>query len=101
MKSENPIDQRVERLHAGVGIVDLHFDLPMELYEKRDRANILESEFLPEFDAGGIGVIGAALYIEDCYLPEMALRVALDQIARLYEEAARSGRFALCKTFAE
>ena len=58
----------------------------MDLYEKRDRTNVLATEFLPEFEAGNIGVLGAAIYIEDRYLPEMALRVALDQIARLYAE---------------
>src|SRR5207302_3240941 len=48
--------------------------------------------------AGNIGVAGAALYVEDRYLPEMGLRVALDQIATLYSEVERSERFAICKT---
>ena len=76
-------DERIRRLHTP-GIVDLHFDLPMDLYEKRDSPGLLVAHYLPEFEAGDIGVIGAAIYIEDRYLPEMALRVALDQIARLY-----------------
>src|SRR5581483_3372814 len=42
--------------------------------------------------------IGAALYVEDRYLPEMGLRVALDEIARLYTEVASTDRFAICKT---
>jgi membrane dipeptidase len=46
-------------------------------------------------------VLGVAIYIEDRYLPEMGLRVALDQIARLYAEVAQTDRFAVCKTFAE
>jgi hypothetical protein len=48
---ETSIEERVSRLHAG-GIVDLHFDLPMDLYEKRERENVLESDFLPELEAG-------------------------------------------------
>ncbi len=71
------------------------------MYEKRDRPGVLVSHFLPEFEAGGIGVLGVAIYVEDRYLPEMGLRVALDQVARLYAEVEQTDRFAICKTFAE
>jgi membrane dipeptidase len=94
------IEERIDRLHAH-GLIDLHFDLLMDLYEKHDCANVLTTEFLPEFEAGNIGVLGAAIYIEDGYLPEMALRVALDQIARLYAEMEMSDRFAICKSCPE
>jgi membrane dipeptidase len=56
---------------------------------------------LPEFDAGNVGVVGVAIYIEDRYLPETGLRVALDQIARLYAEAEQSRRFAICRSYRE
>jgi membrane dipeptidase len=94
------IEERIERLHAG-GIIDMHFDLPMDLYEKRERRDVLETEFLPELEAGNISALGAAIYIEDRYLPQNGLRVALDQIARLYAETAASERFAICKTYRE
>jgi membrane dipeptidase len=97
---QTSIDARVTRLQAP-GIVDLHFDLPMDLYEKRSRKNILATEFLPGLEAGNIGVLGAAVYIEDRYLPEMGLRVGLAQIARLYAEVDQSERFKLCKTYDE
>src|SRR5437879_8787350 len=90
--------ERANRLHAG-GIIDLHFDLPMDLYEKRDRKNVLETEFLPELEAGNIGVVGVAIYIEDRYLPDTGLRVALDQIARLYAETQACQQFAICKSY--
>jgi len=98
--SHESIEDRIKRLHAN-GIVDLHFDLPMDLFEKRDRANVLANEFLPELEAGDIGLLGAAIYIEDRYLAEMGLRVGLDQIARLYAEVQKCERFAICKSFAE
>jgi membrane dipeptidase len=82
-------------------IVDLHFDLPMDLYEKRDRPNVFASEFLPQLEAGNIGVVGTAIYIEDRYVPEMALPVALGQIARLYSEIEQSERAAICKSYKE
>ncbi|PYL05825.1 MAG: membrane dipeptidase [Verrucomicrobia bacterium] len=97
---EESIEERIDGLHAG-GVVDFHFDLLIDLYEKRDRPGVLVSHFLPEFGAGGMGVLGVAIYIEDRYLPEMGLRVALDQVARLYAEVEQTERLAICKTFAE
>src|SRR5467141_1042249 len=94
------IEQRVERLHAG-GVIDMHFDLPMDLYEKRAQSNVLATEFLPEFETGGMGIIGAAIYIEDRYLPDGGLQIGLDQIARLYTEAEQSKRCVVCRTHEE
>jgi membrane dipeptidase len=99
MTKKDSIETRMERLHAG-GVVDMHFDLPMDLYEKRDRQNVLVTEFSPEFEAGGMRIIGAALYIEDCYLPDRGLQVAADQIARLYTEADQS-QYLVCRTHRE
>ena len=98
--ANNEIEERIRRLHQP-GLIDLHFDLPMDLYEKRTRQNVLTTDFLPDLAAGDIGVVGVALYLEDRYLPEMGLRVALDQIARLYAEADQSDRFAICKSYRE
>jgi membrane dipeptidase len=98
--TDKSIEERIDRLQAG-GIIDLHFDLPMDLYEKRQRKNVLETEFLPELEAGNIGVVGVAIYIEDRYLPDTGLRVALDQIARLYAETQACEQFAICKNYRE
>lgn len=98
-KSETT-EERINHLHSG-GLVDLHFDLLIDLYEKRNQSGVLASHFLPEFEAGDIGIIGVAIYVEDRYLPEMGLRVALDQVARLYAEVERTDRFAICKTFGQ
>jgi membrane dipeptidase len=95
---EKSTEQRIDQLHAD-GIVDLHFDMPMDLYEKRNRMNVLATDFLPELETSNISLLGVAIYIEDRYLPEMGLRVALDQISRLYTEAEGSGRFVICKSY--
>jgi len=79
----------------------MHFDLLMDLYDKRERANVLDEDFWHDLQAGGIGVLGAAIYLEDQYLPEMGLRVALDQVARLYTEVEQSAHFAVCRTHDE
>jgi membrane dipeptidase len=90
---------------VGGGIVDLHFDLLLDLYEKRvvkhERVGVLERDFWQQLHDGGIGVVGAAIFLEDRYLPELALRVAVDQIALLYEEVAHDPRFAVCRSSAE
>ena len=94
------IEQHVARLHQH-GVVDMHFDLPMDLYDKRARQNVLATDFLDDLDAGDIAVAGVALYLEDRYLPEMGLKTALDQIARLYREVDGSDRFAVCRSYQE
>jgi membrane dipeptidase len=94
------LEARVERLHAH-GVVDMHFDMLMDLYDKRERTGVLEADYLPELEQGGVGILGVAIYVEDKYLPEQALRVALDQIARLYAEVDQTTRFAICRTHAE
>ena len=94
------MENRVSRLHSG-GLVDLHFDLPLSLFLSRPRRNVVASDFLPEFEAGDMRLIGLALYIEDEYLGERALRVALDQVALLKAEVELNPRLVLCRTFAE
>ena len=99
--SQNEMEDRITRLHAH-GIVDLHFDLLLDLYQTRKRPGVLTGQYLPQFEAGDVGVIGVAIYIEDRYLPELGLRVALDQVVRLYAEVEHAdARFAICKTFNE
>jgi membrane dipeptidase len=94
------IDEHIARLHRH-GVIDMHFDLPMDLYDKRARPNVLATDFLEDLEAGDVGVAGAAIYIDDRYLPEMGLRIALDQIARLYIEVGGSDRFAICRSYRE
>jgi membrane dipeptidase len=94
------IEQHIARLH-GRGVIDMHFDLPMDLYDKRCRQNVLATDFLEDLEAGDIGVAAVAIYIADQYLPEMGLRVALDQVARLYIEVGESDRFSICRSYRE
>lgn len=97
--------QSAARLNAHMshpfGLVDMHFDLLMDLYEKRGRTGVLATDFYAQFQAGNVGVVACAIFLEDKYLPEMALRVALDQIARLYEEVEHDPNFAICRSHAE
>lgn len=96
----NTIEERTSRLHAG-GLIDLHFDLPLGLFLSRGRHNIIASDFLPQFEAGDIGLLGVALYVQDQHLGEQALRIALDQVALLKRELDNIPRLVLCRSFAE
>ncbi len=98
---EDSIEERIDRLQTG-GIIDMHFDLPMDLYEKRQRRDVLETEFLPEFEAGNVSVVGAAIYIEDRYLPRKP--VCAWHSIKLHgctPKQRHPSRFAICKNYRE
>ncbi len=100
MKSPKPIGKRIASLHAD-RVIDMHFDLPLSLFLSQPRRNVIATDFLPEFQSGDIGLLGVALYVEDQYLGERALGVALDQVALLKAELACTPQLVLCRTFAE
>ena len=95
---DTELNARISRLHAH-GIVDMHYDLFMDLVVQRQSTGILGAELWPQVTAGGIGMVAAAIYLDGKYLPEMALRVALDQVARLHEEVAQDKRFVICRSY--
>ncbi|HNW47028.1 MAG TPA: membrane dipeptidase [Thermotogota bacterium] len=82
--------------------IDGHFDLLMSLDHRRriGQKNVIETQFLPSFRAGGFTGMIASVFIEDRFLPEMGLRKALDQIGSLYEDRRESqGTWDICKTY--
>jgi membrane dipeptidase len=84
-------------------VVDAHSDILSDILGRRaaGQTEILNSTWLPSMDSGGIDVRVLALYSSPQYLPELALRRALDEIAALYAELDASPRAALCTTHAE
>ena len=97
--TSSEIEHRVERLQRG-GVIDMHFDLPLGLFWNRDRQGVIAQDFLPQFQAGNVNLLGAALYVEDKDLSE-GLRVALDQVALLQKEIAQTPQLKLCRDFSE
>jgi len=96
----NTIEERVSQLHTG-RLVDMHFDLPLGLFWNRTRRNIVATDFLPQLEAGDIGLLGVAIYVEDKYMPDQALRVALDQVAILHTEVETTPQLMLCRSFTD
>jgi membrane dipeptidase len=100
LKELGAIEASIEKIHQ-FGVVDLHFDMGSHLFEQREHAHVLERDFAADYERGGVGVIGAAVWLQDEFLPELALRNGLDQIARIYKEVEADPRFVICRTYAE
>lgn len=82
-------------------IIDAHFDLLMDVAIQREygRKNVIVSDYLPDFLAGGVQTIVAAIYIDSKFLPEMGLRKALQQISALHAEAEEApDKIMVCKS---
>jgi len=71
-----------------IGVTDLHNDLPIALLKRRfDGAEgSLRAEWLPRLRAGGVNVLVCGIYIDSIYLPEGALRRAVQLVDALLEE---------------
>jgi membrane dipeptidase len=87
-----------------IGIFDAHSDLVLGLGKQRERGvdDSLRTYWLPRLRAGGVKVVVCAIYIDSIYLPESALRRAVQLADALLEEiAANPGEIALATTAAE
>lgn len=84
--------------------VDIHFDLMMFVEEERrkGRRNVIIQDHMKGFRDGGFRLIVSSLFIDDIFLPEMALRKCLDQISCLYQEIEEAeGQLTLCKSYSD
>ncbi|MFC2164162.1 dipeptidase [Acidobacteriota bacterium] len=81
-------------------VIDGHSDLLNDIFPRRTlgEREILEKYWVPKMRKGGIDTRVVAIYSDPRYLPELALRRALDQIAILYEEIEESPSSVLCTT---
>ena len=85
-------------------VLDAHFDVLNDVlyYRRRGETKVLENRFLHQFRKAGLNVLICSLFIDDLYLPEGALRNALDQISALDRELDESPDFfALCRSGSE
>ena len=79
-------------------VLDAHFDVLLDVlaYRKKGERKILERRHLPNLKEAGISTLICSLYICEEYLPEGALRNALDQISALKEELEESESILFC-----
>ena len=96
-----------EKLHQSTEliVVDAHLDLLYDLYNKHreGKKDVIVNSYLKDFQAGGVNVIIAALFIETRDLPEAATKCALGQIGAFYQELEGSaGQYvSLCRNYDE
>ena len=78
------------QLTRRIGFADLHSDLPLGLLKRRfdGQEGSLRAEWLPRLRAGGVNLVVCAVYIDSIYLPEGALRRAVQLVDALLEEIA-------------
>ena len=77
-------------LTQSIGLADLHSDLPLGLLKRRfdGEPGSLATEWLPKLQAGGVKIVVCAVYIDSVFLPEGALRRAVQLVDALTEEIA-------------
>lgn len=75
-------------IHRENPVVDAHFDLAAEVYERRlaGERDVVERYYLPHFEEASLNVCVSSVYVSSRYLPEQGLHVAVAQIAALRED---------------
>lgn len=84
-------------------VVDAHSDLLSDVLNRRaiGEKGVLESVWLPAMRDGGIDLRVVAIFSAPQFVPELALRRALGQVAALLAELEESPGARLCTTYAD
>ncbi len=92
-----------EQLTRRIGFADLHSDLPLGLLKRRfdGSEGSLATEWLPRLRAGGVNLVVCAVYIDSIFLPEGALRRAVQLVDALLEEIAACPEIELALSLAD
>jgi membrane dipeptidase len=77
---------------------DAHSDILVDVVRKRavGRKKVIEEDWVPKMRQGGIDTRVVVIYIDEAFLPEMALRMGLDFVAALHSEVDESPSMCLC-----
>lgn len=84
-------------------VLDAHSDMLLDvlMLRRKGRRAVLEERFLPPLRAAGFNAVVCSLFILEEYVPELALRNALDQISAMKADLEESPSFSLCRNAAE
>ena len=88
-------------LHQNNVVVDTHLDLAGEIYNRymAGEKEVIKNRYLENFKKAGVNVVVSSLYLDDIFLPEIALRAALSQIRVIMEDVETcNGEVILIKT---
>lgn len=80
--------ERAKELHEKHIVVDTHLDLAGEIYYRSQAGEqeIIKNHYLENWRKAGMTLIVSSIFLETDPLPEMGLRLALDQISAIYED---------------
>jgi Zn-dependent dipeptidase, microsomal dipeptidase homolog len=81
------LDQ-AEELHKNHLVVDAHLDLAGEIFYRMEAGEtaVIKNHYLNDWKIAGINLIISSVFLESNLLPDLGLRMALDQISALYED---------------
>lgn len=88
-------------LHKNNIVVDTHLDLAGEVYNRylAGEREVIKNRYLDNLKKGGFNLVVSSLFLDDIFLPEMALRMTLGQISALMEDVEScNGEVVLVKT---
>jgi membrane dipeptidase len=100
----NRFIERAKELLAESFAMDAHFDLGMDIDDRRERGDrrVWSARHEAPIKAGGWNCVVSSLFIHSWQLPEMGLRKALDQISALFLEAdEQPDKIAICASIKE
>ncbi|OPL09506.1 MAG: hypothetical protein AVO33_06845 [delta proteobacterium ML8_F1] len=78
--------------YQGPSLVDAHLDLGAIVYEgkRRGEKQIIKKHFLEDFRNIGLKLVVGAVFVDSVYIPEKALRVAVNQVEDVLQEIEES-----------
>lgn len=85
-------------------LIDGHFDMLGDVAKRRKsgESKVIPTRYLPSFRQGGVTGVVASIFVDSLYLPEQALRIAMEQVSSLHCEVAESpDQLMLCTTSKE
>ncbi|MDO9509595.1 MAG: dipeptidase [Thermovirgaceae bacterium] len=101
---DDPGLQDAGQIQEGSFVLDAHFDLAMDLLDRTEcgEKNIFRDAYDASFREGSVNCVVSSIFISGRYLPELALRRALDQVECARREAeSRPDRLEICTTIDE
>ncbi len=95
-------EKKKNKTGLGQPVTDAHLDLSFDIEKQRSygKRAVLDRDYLPSFQKAGLTLVVSSIYVENLFVPEMALRMALRQISALKADIADcSDHFCFCTTF--
>lgn len=77
---------------------DAHLDLAFDVEKQRvyGKRKVLERDYLKAFRQGNVGLVVSSIFVENQFVPEMALRMALRQVSALKSDIGECEAFQFC-----